>query len=61
MYVITLVAKFKVKLGLLLWSKKSHTSMPSVFVMKTTPGRVGEKEPQVLWAWFTEVKDLKIG
>jgi hypothetical protein len=45
---MALVAKFRVSDGLLLWSIKSQTSMPSVLVMKITPGRVGEKAPQVL-------------
>jgi hypothetical protein len=46
--VIGLVAKLIEMLGLLLWSRKSHTSMPSVFVMKITPGREGLNAPQVL-------------
>lgn len=39
---------------------KSQTSMPSVFVMKITPGLVGEKAPQVLWDPNVQA-DLKIG
>jgi hypothetical protein len=46
--VMALVAKLKVKEGLFDWSMKSHTSIPSVFAMKITPGRVGEKAPHVL-------------
>jgi hypothetical protein len=55
-----LVAKLKVKLGLLDWSKKSHTSIPLVFIMKITPGLVGEKAPHVLWAPYVGA-ELKIG
>jgi len=61
MYVITLVAKLSVKLGLNDPSKKSQTSIPSVLVMKTTPGLVGEKAPQVLCAVLTDGAELKIG
>lgn len=43
------MAKFRLKLGLLLWSKKSQTSIPSVLVIKMTPARLGLKAPQVLW------------
>jgi len=35
-------------LGLFDWSAKSQMSIPVVFVMKITPGRVGEKAPLVL-------------
>lgn len=60
MYMKGLVAKLNTKLGLCEESTKSQMSMPFVFVMKITPGRVGEKAPQVLWApWVTY--DLKIG
>ena len=58
---MTLVAKLRVKLGLKEPSKKSQTSIPSVLVMKTTPGLVGEKAPQVLWAVLIDGAELKIG
>jgi hypothetical protein len=54
------VAKLRVRLGLLDWSMKSHTSIPSVFVMKMTPGRVGENPPHVLWDPKV-LADLNIG
>ena len=55
-----LVAKLKVSDGLFDWSKKSHTSIPFVFVIKITPGLVGEKAPQVLWAPYVG-ELMKIG
>jgi len=55
-----LVAVLKVKLGLFDWSKKSQTSIPFVFVMKITPGRVGENAPQVLQAPYVGA-DSNIG
>jgi hypothetical protein len=58
---MTLVAKGRVIEGDLDWSKKSQTSIPSVFVMKITPGLVGLNAPQVLCDWFTEDIELKIG
>jgi hypothetical protein len=46
---MALVANVSVRLGLFDWSTKSQTSMPSVLVMKITPGLVGLKAPHVLW------------
>ena len=57
---MALVAKERVREGLLLWSRKSQTSIPSVLVMKMTPGLVGENAPQVLWEPKV-LADLKMG
>jgi len=38
--------------GLWDWSTKSQTSIPLVFVMKITPGRVGEKAPHVFEPFY---------
>lgn len=59
-YINGLVAKLKTKLGLFDWSRKSHTSIPFVFVINITPGLVGENAPHVLCAPYV-IADTNIG